>query len=105
MQPLLIADSLFKKFGSTLGCFPFFILMFFSDCFMPLPKINLFNLAGNQIYLNDVLPTATATRALSKILNYNSGFSDISFELIWIFALSLIYFFFGIWLFRKKYKY
>jgi ABC-2 type transport system permease protein len=89
----------------TLGCFPFFILMFFSDCFMPLPKISLFNLAGNQIYLNDVLPTATATRAINKILNYNSGFSDVSFELIWILALSFVYFFIGVWLFRKKYKY
>jgi ABC-2 type transport system permease protein len=89
----------------TLGCFPFFLLMFFSDCFLPLPKINLLNLSGNQIYLNDILPTATATRAISKILNYDSSFSDISFELIWIFALSVIYFFIGIWLFKRKYKY
>ncbi len=89
----------------TLGCFPFFILVFFSDCFMPLPKINLFNLAGNQLYLNDILPTATATTAINKILNYNSTFSDISFELIWIFAMASVYFFIGIWLFKRKYKY
>jgi ABC-2 type transport system permease protein len=79
----------------TLGCFPFFILMFFSDCFLPLPKINLLRLAGNQVYVNDILPTATATRALNKILNYDSGFSDVSFEIFWILALSLIYFFMG----------
>lgn len=89
----------------TLGCFPFFILMFFSDCFIPLPKIDLFGLAGHQVYLNDILPTATATRAFNKILNYNSGFSDISFEILWILALSLVYFFAGVWLFRKKYRY
>jgi len=89
----------------TLGCFPFFILVFFSDCFMPLPKIDLFNLAGNQLYLNDILPTATATRAINKILNYDSTFSDISFEFIWIFALASVYFFIGIWLFKRKYKY
>jgi ABC-2 type transport system permease protein len=89
----------------TLGCFPFFILMFFSDCFMPLPKINLFSLAGNQVYLNDILPTATATRAFNKILNYDSGFSDVSFEILWILGISLVYFFIGVWLFRKKYKY
>jgi ABC-2 type transport system permease protein len=89
----------------TLGCFPFFILMFFSDCFLPLPKINIFNLAGHQVYLNDILPTATATGAFNKILNYDSGFSDISFEILWILALSLIYFFIGVWLFKKKYKY
>jgi ABC-2 type transport system permease protein len=89
----------------TLGCFPFFILMFFSDCFMPLPKINLFSLAGHQVYVNDILPTATATSAFNKILNYDSGFSDVSFEILWIMALSLVYFFIGVWLFRKKYKY
>jgi ABC-2 type transport system permease protein len=89
----------------TLGCFPFFILMFFSDCFMPLPKVNLFSLAGHQLYVNDILPTATATRAFNKILNYDSGFSDISFEILWILSLSVIYFFIGVWLFRKKYKY
>lgn len=89
----------------TLGCFPFFILMFFSDCFLPLPKFNLISLAGHQFYINDILPTATATRAFNKILNYDSGFSDLSFEILWILALSLVYFFIGVWLFKKKYKY
>jgi len=89
----------------TLGCFPFFVLAFFSDSFMPLPKINLFSLAGNQVYLNDILPTATATRALNKILNYDSGLSEVLFELIWITAIAVIYFFIGIWLFKRKYKY
>jgi ABC-2 type transport system permease protein len=89
----------------TLGCFPFFILMFFSDCFLPLPKINLINLAGHQMYLNDILPTATATRAINKILNYDSGFSDISFKLLWILALSIVYYLIGISLFKRKYKY
>jgi ABC-2 type transport system permease protein len=89
----------------TLGCFPFFILMFFSDCFLPLPKIDLFTLAGHQVYLNDLLPTATATRALNKILNYNSAFSDVLFEILWILALSLFYYFIGIRLFKRKYRY
>jgi len=35
----------------TLGCFPFFILVSFSDCFMPLPKINMMQIAGNQVYM------------------------------------------------------
>jgi len=89
----------------TLGCFPFFILMFFSDCFMPLPRVNLFTFAGNQFFLNDILPTATATRAFNKILNYNSGFSDISFEISVIIIMSIVYFIIGLWLFRKKYRY
>jgi len=89
----------------TLGCFPFFILMFFSDCFLPLPKVNLLNIAGQQIYLNDILPTATATRAFNKILNFDSGLSDIAFELLLISAFSLFYFLTGIFLFKRKYKY
>lgn len=89
----------------TLGCFPFFILMFFSDCFLPLPKIDIFSIAGNQVYLNDILPTATATRAFNKILNYNSGFSDLKFEIVWILAISFVYYFVGIWLFKRKYRY
>lgn len=89
----------------TLGCFPFFLLMFFSDCFMPLPKIEFFRLAGHQIYLNDILPTATATRALNKILNYHSGLSDIFFEVLWIIALSFVYYLTGIRLFKRKYHY
>ena len=89
----------------TVGCFPFFILMFFSDCFLPLPKIDLFSLDGHQVFVNDILPTATATRAFNKILNYDSGFSDVSFEILWILAISFVYFFIGVWLFKKKYKY
>lgn len=89
----------------TLGCFPFFILMFFSDCMMPLPKINLFRLAGNTIYLNDLLPTATATRAVNKILNFNATFTEVQFELLWILGISLVYFLIGIILFKKKYRY
>lgn len=89
----------------TLGCFPFFILMFFSDCFMPLPKIDLLTIAGHQVYLNDILPTATATRAFNKILSYDSGLSDIIFEILWILSISLVYYIIGIRLFKRKYGY
>ncbi len=89
----------------TIGCFPFFLLMFFSDCFMPLPKINLVNLFDNPFFLNDILPTATAVRVFNKVLNYDAGIGDISFELIWMTLLSGIYFVAGVLLFRRKYKY
>lgn len=89
----------------TLGCFPFFILTFFSDAFMPLPKINLFSLAGNQVYLNDILPTATAARAFNKILNFDAGLSEVLFEILWITTVAIVYFLIGTWLFKRKYKY
>lgn len=86
----------------TVGCFPFFILMFFSDCFMPLPRFIMFSIAGNPVYLNDILPTAIATRAFNKILNYNADFSDIAFELCGITILSIVYFVIGSVLFQRK---
>ncbi|HBE43469.1 MAG TPA: hypothetical protein DDW27_20175 [Bacteroidales bacterium] len=103
---IITASFIRTMFGLlTLGCFPFLIMVFFSDCFFPLPKINLLQLAGNQFYLTDMLPTATATRVFDKILNHNSGLSGILFELGCILVLSLLYFFIGVWLFKRKYKY
>ncbi len=85
----------------TVGCFPFFVLMFFSDCFVPLPKATLFRLAGNPVFLNDILPTATATRAMNKVLNFDAGFPEIRFELAWMAALTFLYFALADRLFRK----
>ncbi len=89
----------------TLGCFPMFAMMFFSDCFIPMPRIVLLEIAGNTLFLNDFLPTATATRALQKVLVYGSGIGDIAFELVWILVLSSLLFAIGIILFKKKYGY
>ncbi|MBN2051815.1 MAG: ABC transporter permease [Spirochaetales bacterium] len=101
---IITACFLKNMFGLlTVGCFPFFILMFFSDCFMPLPKIDLLKIAGHQVYLNDILPTATATRALNKVMNYSSNFSEIGFELAWILGLSLVYFLAAMIVFRKRF--
>ena len=86
----------------TIGCFPFFILMFFSDCMIPLPKFKVLTILQNPVYLNDILPTAIATRAFNKILNFNANFSDISFEFILILLLSIFYFYIGVILFKKK---
>jgi ABC-2 type transport system permease protein len=86
----------------TVGSFPWFILTFFSDCFMPLPKYRVLSLWGNPLYVNDILPTAVATRAYNKILTYNAHFSDISFEVFVIIALSTVYFAIGAVLFKRK---
>jgi ABC-2 type transport system permease protein len=85
----------------TVGSFPWFILTFFSDCFMTLPKYRVASLWGNPLYLNDILPTALATRAYNKILTHNAYFPDISFELFAIIALSALYFVIGAALFKR----
>ncbi len=103
---IIVSGFIRSMFGLlTLGTFPFFILVFFSDCFMPLPRIDLFRLAGQQVYLNDILPTATAARAFNKILNFDAGLKDVLFETAWIAALSMVYYFISLRLFRRRQGY
>jgi ABC-2 type transport system permease protein len=100
---LITAYFIKTMFGLlTVGCFPFFILIFFSDCMVPLPKVRIMSIFDNPVYMNDILPTAIATRAFNKILNYNANFTDISFEFISILLLSILYFTIGVILFKKK---
>ncbi len=86
----------------TVGCFPFFILMFFSDGMIPLPKIQLFNLAGHAVNLTDILPTSLTVRAFNRILNQGAGLRDLSFEIGAILLLTCVYFVLGTWLFRRR---
>jgi ABC-2 type transport system permease protein len=85
----------------TVGVFPFFILMFFSEMF-PMPRVILFRLLGHTFTANDVLPTALAVKAFGKILNFGAGFGDIVFELGGMLVLTGIYFAVGLWLFRRR---
>ena len=86
----------------TVGVFPFFVLMFFSECMFPLPRITLFRLAGHSFYANDVLPTALTVKAFNKILNFQAGLGDLSFEIGGIMIMTVLYFALGVWLFRRR---
>ena len=86
----------------TVGCFPFFVLMFFSDCMVPLPKIPLFSLAGFTFNATDVLPTSLTVRAFNRILNQGAGLSDVGAEVALILALTTVYFAAGAWLYRRR---
>jgi len=86
----------------TVGCFPFFILMFFSGGMFPLPTISLFSLGGHPFNVNDFLPTTHAITAFGKILNQGMGLGDVVFEIGAIAVLTVLYFAFGIWLFTKR---
>jgi ABC-2 type transport system permease protein len=88
----------------TVGVFPFFVLMFFSECMFPLPRIPVFSIAGNQVYANDVLPTSPAVRALQRVLNHGAGLGDVGFELAVVAVTSAAYFAFGVWLFRRRHN-
>lgn len=86
----------------TVGCFPFFILMFFSESMMPLPKRALFEVAGHVVYLNDALPTSLAVRAFGKVLNHGAGLGGVVFELGLALLLTAAYYALGAWLFRRR---
>jgi len=100
---LLVAGLLRTIFDlMTIGCFPFFILMFFSGGMFPLPSLTVFSIGSRAVNVNDILPTTHTTSALNKILNFNAGLSEVSFEIVAIILLTLFYFFIGLWLFRKR---
>jgi len=86
----------------TVGCFPFFVLMFFSDCMVPLPKIPLFSVAGFTFNATDVLPTSVTVRAFNRILNQGAGLADVTTELGVIVLLTSVYFAAGAWLYRSR---
>ena len=86
----------------TIGCFPFFILMFFSGGMFPIPTISLFALSGRSINVNDILPTTHSITAFGKILNQGAGLGDVAFEMGAIAVLTVLYFAIGIWLFTKR---
>ncbi len=101
---LIIAAFLRSIFDlMTIGCFPFFILMFFSGGMFPLPTLRIFTLFGHSINVNDMLPTTHAIFAVDKILNYGTGLEGLQFELAALAVLTVAYFAIGLLLFKKKY--
>jgi len=86
----------------TVGVFPFFILMFFSESMFALPRITLIPLGGHSLYVNDILPTALAVKAFNKILNFGAGLGQVSFEIAGIAVLTVLYFAVGLWLFHRR---
>lgn len=86
----------------TIGCFPFFILMFFSGAMFPLPPVRVFELAGKSVNINDVLPVTHSIAAFDAILNRGAGLGDILFELAAIAVLSVGFLTAGTWWFTKR---
>ncbi len=100
---LMVAGFLRTIFDlMTIGCFPFFILMFFSGGMFPLPSWQIFSLGGRPININDILPTTHTITALNKILNFGAGLGEVAFEIAAVVILTLLYFLIGLWLFSKR---
>jgi ABC-2 type transport system permease protein len=100
---VLVAAFLRTSFDLvTVGCFPFFILMFFSGGMFPLPGVPLFHWGGRAIELNEILPTTHAIAALNRVLSYDAGLGDIAFELWAVVVLTVGFYALGTWIFTRK---
>ncbi len=86
----------------TVGCFPFFILMFFSGGMFPLPGVTLFNVGDRAVQLNEILPTTHAVTALNRVLTYGAGLEDIAYELGAVVALTVAFYALGSWVFTRR---
>lgn len=86
----------------TIGCFPFFILMFFSGGMFPLPEVSLFMLGERTIDLNAVLPTTHAISALGSIMTTGAGLRDVVFELTAMVGLTVAFYVAGTWTFVRR---
>ena len=82
--------------------FPLIFFMFFSGAVYPIPRIILFQVAGINISIYDILPPTHAVVALNKILTLGSGLGDVLYEIISLLVLSLVYFLIGIWFFQRR---
>ena len=82
--------------------FPLIFFMFFSGAVYPIPRIILFQIAGLNVSLYDLLPPTHAVIALNKILTLGSGLDGVLYEIISLIILSLLYYLIGIWLFQRR---
>jgi ABC-2 type transport system permease protein len=100
---LLVAAWLRTIFDlMTIGCFPFFILMFFSGGMFPLPPLRLLTIGGRSFDINEILPTTHSIAAFDKILNVNMGLGEVAYELAAIAVLTVVFYVLGAWLFARR---
>jgi ABC-2 type transport system permease protein len=82
--------------------FPLGFFMFLTGAAFPLPRNTLFTIAGRGIDYVDFLAPTHAVIALNKIFTLGLGLKDVTYELISMTFLSIIYFLIGAWLFNKR---
>ncbi len=86
----------------TIGCFPFFVFMFFSGGMFPLPPVRVFSIGDRVIELNEVLSTTHAITAMQKVLNGGASIGEIRYELAAMAILTVLYFALGVTLFTRR---
>ncbi|MBI2569804.1 MAG: ABC transporter permease [Candidatus Schekmanbacteria bacterium] len=85
-----------------LGNFPMMLLMFFSGAMIPIPKVPIFSIGAVTVGLWDWLPATHAVSAMNKVLGIGLGIGAVWYELVSLVILSALYFFAGVWLFKRR---
>lgn len=78
-----------------------FLLILFSGIIFPRPEISWFSIAGKTIGPFDILPTTHLGKGLEKVLTLGASLREISYELIMLLTISLVFFSIGLLIFRK----
>lgn len=82
--------------------FPLVLLLFFSGSVFPPVKLSLFTIGGHTFRMFDFLPHTHAVVALNKVLSLGGGLGEVTFELVAMTLLSVLYFVAGVWLFKRR---
>ncbi len=86
----------------VVGNFPLFLFMFFTGAAFPLGGKELFAVAGYPVTIQGLMSPTHAISALKKTLILDMGIGEIIPEIVALIILTVIYFFVGVWLFRRK---
>jgi ABC-2 type transport system permease protein len=81
--------------------FPLLVLLFLSGAVFPMPRADLFSLAGHLVQPYDLVPLTHAVAALNKVLTLGAGVREVAFELGALGFLSVVYLGAGMWLFQR----
>lgn len=89
----LIIASISNKSGvaSGIGSMVAIPLFMLTGAFIPIPNPTIFSVGANQFGVVDLLPTSFAYKMMDGILMHNLKFSDLTFELISLIILTIIY--------------
>ncbi len=86
----------------VVGNFPMFLFMFFTGAAFPMKSDAIFTIAGYPVTIQGLMSPAHAISALNKTLVMDMDIASIIPEITAIVVLTLLYFFIGAVIFRKR---
>lgn len=99
---LIAAFAGSEEHASNLGTLVTVPLSFISGAFFPLPSLAIGTFFGYKFELYDILPWSHASDALRNLLTFGAGPGDVLVDLIFMFVLTGILFFVGVFFFSRK---